>query len=446
MKKITYFSAAILATICGCFAACSDDDATSGVPVTEIVLSGVEAGGELTVKKLETLKVSASVSPDNASYKRVLFESNDTEIMTVNQAGVITGVSPGNATLRVFAADGSGVSVSYPVFVDYEAGVTNVRTPGTLAQLLGSEANTLTTLKLVGAPNDADFATMTGMAALQTLDMSATTVTAIPANAFKDASALTTVTFPATLTTIGANAFQNCTGLTSLTLATAEPPTTGDGAFEGTELANIALTVPEEATATYKGISNPWNRMRVNGTQPGSVIVVYTIPEAPAVAVWQTVTLETPLSTAKEWTIVAVSTQPTNEIDKLQFGSRGWGVHLLDIVYTGDRDGGKANGNGSPFEFYLGGPSQGGNKVGAIGRGNWNSSTQSQTPFAITLDKPVTITLTCTGNGNISCTVQNEGVNGGQPIDFSTIGKVLTVTAVKAALPTTTDVTITMKD
>jgi hypothetical protein len=446
MKKITYLSAAILIMVCGYFAACSDDNATSGIPVTGITLAEAEAGGELTVKTRATLKVTAAVSPDNASYKRVLFESSNPAIMTVTQAGVITGVRTGTATLRAFAADGSGVSADYPVFVDYEAGVTNVRTPGTLSQLLGSTAG-ITSLKLAGTLNAADFATLTALTALQTLDMSLTTVTAIPANALAGASALTTVILPATLATIGENAFKDCTALTSITLEAAAPPTAATGAFGGITLSGIALSVPDEAAAAYRQAA-PWKSMRVNGAEPGLNVANYTIQAAAGNEQWVAITLPKALRTTDEWEIKAVSVHTTYDPSTITGKSfNGWGCHLLDLAYTGTIDSGFGTGSGKPLEFYFGGPSQGGTKVGAVGRGNWNSTTHSLAKPAVTLNTPLTIIMKCNGTG-IACTVQNEGLGDGTPINFKTITSSggLTITAIRAALPVTTALTVTTKE
>ena len=278
MKKIKLL--VILAGFAAVLTGCKDDDKGAQVPVTEI--SVAEATGGLTVKAGESLQLTTAVAPDNASYKRVLFESSDATVMTVTQDGVISGVKMGDVTLRVFAADAAGASVDYPVFVDYEAYITNVRTPGTLAQLLAGQTG-VTSLKLAGNLNDEDFATLTALPELQTLDMSWTTVTAISANAFRDAAALTSIALPATLETIGANAFRNATALTAITLDAATPPATATGAFEGIELDNIALTVPEgvETLSAYKGAA-VWKDMVINGSQPGSQLWISTALELTA--------------------------------------------------------------------------------------------------------------------------------------------------------------------
>jgi hypothetical protein len=454
MKKIKFLSIALLAMIC--FSSCSDDK-VADVPVTEIIVTEATADG-VTVKALDTSQLTVTTLPADATYKRVLFKSSDNAIATVNAVGLITGVKRGVATITVYAADSYGVSVSFTVNVDYGADITNVKTPGTLSQLLGNQTG-ITSLKLAGTLNGADFETLTNMTDLQTLDMSLTTVTAIPDNAFYGSAstrsgkagtrsaetlALASVNLPATVASIGENAFRDCTNLTSVTLEATTPPTVATGAFGRIDLAGISLSVPTDAADAYKEVA-PWKNMKVNGAEPATNTVNYTIPIATGVGAWQTVTLETPLSTTDEWTIVATSTQPSGNISQIVFGGSGWGIHLFNIDFTGTPTG-DINGNNPPFEFYLGAESQSGTKVGAIGRANWKNSTQSLTPFAITLNAPVTITLTCTGDGNIRCTVQNSGVNGGDPIDFGTIGGVETVTAVKAAVPVTTAVAVTVKE
>ncbi|MDR2413554.1 MAG: leucine-rich repeat protein [Odoribacteraceae bacterium] len=467
MKTITQSRGLVILAACFMLAACSEDDKKTVIPVTEITVAGA-SGSDLTLKENQTLRVTAVALPENASYRRVLFESSDETIFTVTQAGVITGVAHGVATLRAFAADGSGTNIEIPVDVDYREGITNVKTPGSLAQLTASL--TSTELVVVGTLNAEDMKTITSLATTKSLtkiDLSGVTsipdnslkghgatgvglfegaaklesvtapgtITAIGANCFQNAPALATVTLPATVTSVGQQAFKGCANLTSIFLDATAPPTVAANAFEGLTLKNIALTVPTASGSAYRE-RDVWKEMTVNGASP-EVSEAYTIPAASAVEGWQYATLSTPLYTTSEWTITAVSTQASTDINTVTFGSAGWGVHLLNIVYTGT----VVESLGSkPFEFYLGGKSQGSTKVGAIGRGNWNSTTHTMTPYAITLNKPVTITLTCTGNGSISMTVQNEGVNGGEPIDFKTATGVETVTQVGAAHAATTSV------
>jgi hypothetical protein len=475
MNKITHylFATALVATG-GLFAACDDDSKSSGILVNEISVAEATAGGgalmELVVKEAEKLQLTTTILPLDAAYRRALYESSDPGIFTVTQAGVITGEAFGNATLHVFSADGGGAATDYTVIVDYRAGVVNVRTPGTLSQLLNAFSGT--ELLLAGTLNEEDMRTLSAAArdrALTSIDMSLANV---PNNTlkgdgttglFESASSLETVILPNTLTAIGDYCFQNAVlttltlpvsvstigqyafndaGLTSLTLARTTPPSVAENAFDGINLTNLKLTVPQAAAGVYRE-TEVWQRMTINGVKPAARVSEYTIPAATGVGAWVTIPLDATLLTTDSWEIRSVSTQVSDDINVVTFGGEGWGVHLLRLVYTGTINGGVI-GNGLPTEFYLGGTSQGGTKIGAVGRGNWHSTTTSLDPPAIALNKPLTITLECIGDGVISCYIQNEGINGGARLPFGTLDAAsIAITGVEAAIATVTTVTVT---
>ena len=75
----------------------------SGVPVKSIVLSRTSA----SLKATETVTLTATVTPANASDKSVLWSSNNNEIATVDDNGVITAQSIGETVI-------SATSVSNP--------------------------------------------------------------------------------------------------------------------------------------------------------------------------------------------------------------------------------------------------------------------------------------------------------------------------------------------
>ena len=95
-------AAIIFATGCS-----KDDDSTStpvsvsGVTLDKTTLS-IEVGGTSTL--------IATVSPDNAADKSVAWSSDKTDIATVTDAGVVTGVAVGTATITVTTADGGKVA------------------------------------------------------------------------------------------------------------------------------------------------------------------------------------------------------------------------------------------------------------------------------------------------------------------------------------------------
>ena len=72
-------------------------------------------------------------------------------------------------------------------------------------------------LKLTGNVADNDFSIISGMTNLQTVDLSETTITEIPNEAFRSKSSLTSIAFPLSLITIGNQAFYECRNLKTVT-------------------------------------------------------------------------------------------------------------------------------------------------------------------------------------------------------------------------------------
>ena len=77
-----------------------------GVKVTGVSLQDTPAfitpGG--------TARIAATVLPENATIKDLIWESSDTSVLTVSGDGEVTGVAPGQATVTATAADGCGAS------------------------------------------------------------------------------------------------------------------------------------------------------------------------------------------------------------------------------------------------------------------------------------------------------------------------------------------------
>ena len=96
-------------------ARCTITVSPANVPVTSITLpatSSVNIGGTITL--------TATVLPANASNQNVTWSSNSTSVATVNNSGVVTGVSEGTAAITATTQDGgftatSTVTVSSPL-------------------------------------------------------------------------------------------------------------------------------------------------------------------------------------------------------------------------------------------------------------------------------------------------------------------------------------------
>lgn len=63
------------------------------------------------VEKGKELQLTATVVPDNATNKNVVWESNDSTVATVSSKGVVKGVSTGSAMITAKTSDGTAVAV-----------------------------------------------------------------------------------------------------------------------------------------------------------------------------------------------------------------------------------------------------------------------------------------------------------------------------------------------
>ena len=80
-----------------------------GVDVKEppVAVTGVTIDKTLSVKVGETLTPAYSVTPDNATNKKVTFKSDNTDVATVDSAtGAVTGIKSGTANITVTTDDG----------------------------------------------------------------------------------------------------------------------------------------------------------------------------------------------------------------------------------------------------------------------------------------------------------------------------------------------------
>jgi uncharacterized protein YjdB len=83
------------------------------IPVNKITLSQTSA----TLTKGQTLQLTASVQPTNATNKEVAWTSSNKNVATVSSTGLVTAVAAGTATITCTANDGSGVKATCSVTV-----------------------------------------------------------------------------------------------------------------------------------------------------------------------------------------------------------------------------------------------------------------------------------------------------------------------------------------
>ncbi len=94
------------------------------IPVTEITF----AKEELVMDLNETAKLTATVTPDNASIQKLKWSSSAPTIAEVSDEGEIKSLSKeGESTITAYACDGSGIFASIKVTVQKGAAIDNVQ-------------------------------------------------------------------------------------------------------------------------------------------------------------------------------------------------------------------------------------------------------------------------------------------------------------------------------
>ncbi len=83
----------------------------------KIPVNGVSISGETQVNVKSSIKLTATIDPDNATDKGVTWQSDNNSIATVDQNGTVTGVSEGTVTITVKTNDG-GKTATYKVTVN----------------------------------------------------------------------------------------------------------------------------------------------------------------------------------------------------------------------------------------------------------------------------------------------------------------------------------------
>ena len=101
MKRVLYSLTALILSFM--LTTCSNEDQKGEVKVSDIKLNLTTLS--LSVGDSETLNVT--VLPDNATNKNVLWSSNNLNVATVNNTGLVTAVAPGTAAITVISESGN---------------------------------------------------------------------------------------------------------------------------------------------------------------------------------------------------------------------------------------------------------------------------------------------------------------------------------------------------
>lgn len=86
---------------------------TEIVPITSLTLDKAEA----TVNLAETIQLTATLLPSNATNTTLQWESSDNKIATVSESGVVTAIALGEATITATTTDGSNLQAKCKITV-----------------------------------------------------------------------------------------------------------------------------------------------------------------------------------------------------------------------------------------------------------------------------------------------------------------------------------------
>ncbi len=98
-------------------------------PIKDIEIEKVDPEDyeKTTILVGETLLLRAKITPENASVKKLKWESSDPTIATVDEDGEVVGVSPGKVKITVSSTDGNNITATYTVYVIAVVNTTQVK-------------------------------------------------------------------------------------------------------------------------------------------------------------------------------------------------------------------------------------------------------------------------------------------------------------------------------
>lgn len=174
------------------------------IPVTSVKLNTNAA----TLKVGETLQLSTTVTPDNASDKTIAYNSPMPATATVSTTGLITAKATGTVTIT--ATNAASTKYDTIVVTVVDATVTSVTlTPGAASLTVGDEVTLLATVAPAEAPqaliwtsSDTDVVAVTagtGSASLEAKKAGTVTITATATGGVKGTATITVEAAPAIL-------------------------------------------------------------------------------------------------------------------------------------------------------------------------------------------------------------------------------------------------------
>ena len=182
---------------------------------------------EAQIYQSNSLTLTATVMPEEATNKTVTYTSSNPAVATVDAAtGQVQGLTPGTATITATAQDGSMVSASYQLTVTNLPEGETFKDGDITYEVIQADSMWVRVGRVTCAEEVFIPETVTYGSAVYT-------VTAIDNYILYNCSKLKTLSLPSTLRTINIGAFYMCTGLQTLYLYPTTPPTIGANVLAG---------------------------------------------------------------------------------------------------------------------------------------------------------------------------------------------------------------------
>lgn len=146
MKKFLTFM--LLLTAVFLFVACNKDGGDETVAVEGVTIAAVDT----TQTVGETITLTATVTPDNATVKGVNWSSSNPGIATIENSGVVTFVAPGKVTFTATSKENANIKATTAEITVVRPELESIKVDGATKVELGGTV----TLKTVATPEYAD--------------------------------------------------------------------------------------------------------------------------------------------------------------------------------------------------------------------------------------------------------------------------------------------------
>lgn len=239
----------------------------SGNKLTWLDDTGYKKGDNISLNETDcnlyieaTKQLSATVSPSDTTFAAVTWYSDNTNIATVSNTGLVTAVRQGEANIVARTADGIKAICTVHVTKDPSLSDFKINSEGLITGYIGEDTN-------ITVPETVNGSTVTGIAeeAFKGVNFESAVIPGhiknIGNSAFEDCEHLTQITLSEGIENIGNKAFYKCSALKSVNIP-ASVTAVGSSAFYGCkELSNVVWNadvaeVPEKAFASCTTLAN----------------------------------------------------------------------------------------------------------------------------------------------------------------------------------------------